>query len=219
MQIRHQTIKQKQKMKKVLILISMVAMSSVAVAQTGSWYAGGMLGFGSSASKDANDNKTTTTNWTFGPEVGTFLKDDIQLGIILGLGGSKEKNDSSDISSSSNFGPTLYARKFWTFTDNFKGFAGLYLNYVGGKTTDFNPQPTGDIEYKQSGFGAKIGVGVAYAIAPRFTLVGQYGIFGWQSVKTTSEGNDISTDSNFGLNVNTTGTSVFNVGIYYTFME
>ncbi len=207
-------------MKKALILISMVALSSVAVAQTGSWYAGGMLGFGSSSSKDANDDKTTTTNWTFGPEVGTFIKDDIQLGIILGLGGSKVKDENGDISKSSNFGPTIYARKFWNFTDNFKGFAGLYLNYVGGKTTDFDtPQQGTDTEYKQSGFGAKIGVGVAYAIAPRFTLMGQYGLLGWQSVKTTSEGNDISTDSNFGLNVNTTGTSVFNVGIYYTFMQ
>lgn len=206
-------------MKKALILISMVAMSTVAVAQKGSWYVGGNVGFGSTTSKDANDNKTTNSSWTLGPEVGTFLKDDIQVGLVLGLGGSKEKNDSADVSSSSNFGPTLYVRKFWKFTDNFSGFAGLYLNYVGGKMTDFNPQPTGDVEYKQSGFGAKIGVGVAYAIAPRFTLVGQYGILGWQSVKTTSEGNDISTDSNFGLNVNTTGAAVFNVGIYYTFKQ
>ena len=207
-------------MKKTLILISMIAMSTVAVAQKGSWWAGGNVGFGSSTSKDANDNKTTITNWNFGPEVSTFLKDDIQLGLVLGLGGSKEKNDDGDISSSTNLGPTVYVRKYWKFTDNFSGFAGLYLNYLGGSTTLFDTPVQGtDTKFKQSGFGARIGVGVAYAIAPRFNLVGQYGILGWQSVKTTSEGNDISTDSNFGLNVNTTGTSVFNVGIYYTFLQ
>lgn len=213
-------------MKKVLVLISMVVTSTVALAQTGSWYVGGVVGFGSHTDKDPDDKKNVTSSWAFGPEVGTFLKDDIQVGIALGISGSSEKHDGDDYKSSTDISPTIYGRKFFKATDELSAFAGLYLSYLGGSMTD---KSTGDdVKYKQSGFGARVGIGVAYAISPKFTVVGQYGLLGFQTISYKADGNDAGGASDFDFGVNTVGSStlvqgngsgsVFNIGIYYTFI-
>ena len=209
-------------MKKALFILTMVASSFVAMAQKGNWYVGGVVGFASNTAKATNGFKTTSSSWAFGPEGGTFLKDDIQLGLALGLGGSSEKDDNGKIFTSTNFSPTVYVRKFFKVTDDFSMFAGFYLNYLSGKTTDYNPTT----ESTQSGIGLRLGVGVAYALSPRFTAVGQYGLMGYQSVTNKVDGNNTGTDSSFNFGVNTVGSStlsqgngsgaVFNIGIYYT---
>src|SRR6478609_3079925 len=203
-------------MKKITWIMVMLVTSTVAMAQKGSFYIGGVAGYSSSTDKAPNGNKSGTTSWAFAPEGGTFLRNDIQLGLALGLGGSNTKNNGNDIETSSNFNPTIYSRKFFKLTDNFSTFAGLYIDIISGKTTDHTITPAQ--ESKQSGFGARVGVGVAYALSPRFTAVGQYGLLGYKSVKNKVAGNDAGTDSDFNFGVNTVGTgSVFNVGIYYTF--
>lgn len=203
-------------MKKALILISMIAVSSVALAQQGSWYIGGLAGFSSSKSEAAGGGpESVSSSWAFSPEIGTFLKDDIQLGVALGITGSKTTYDGDDISKSTNLDPTVYGRKFFKITDNFSTFAGLYLSLISEKTTDYGPT----VETKTSGFGARVGVGVAYALSPRFTALGQYGLLGFQSTKDKVDGDEVSKDTSFDFGVNTTGGSVFNVGIYYTFMQ
>jgi hypothetical protein len=204
-------------MKKTLLVLSMVALSSVAMAQKGSWYAGGQVGFGSSTDKDANDKKDVTSTWNFNPEVGTFLKDDIQLGLVLGLGGSKSKFDGDETGSTTRFSPTVYGRKFFKVTDQFSTFAGLYLSLISEKNID---KTTGyEVEMKSNGFGAKVGVGCTYALSPRFTAVGHLGLLNFQSVNNKVEGNDAGKSAEFGLDVNTFGAAAFNVGVYYTFMQ
>ena len=203
-------------MKKALILILMIVVSSVVMAQQGSWYIGGLAGFSTSKDEDAGSGvESVTTSWAFSPEFGTFLKDDIQLGIALGIGGSKDKFDGDDVSKSTQIDPTIYGRKFFKLTDNFSTFAGLYLSLISEKTTDYGPT----VETTTSGFGARVGIGVAYALSPRFTAVGQYGLFGFESTKDKLDGDEVSNSSAFDFGVNTTGGSVFNVGIYYTFKQ
>lgn len=211
-------------MKKALFILTMVASSFVATAQKGNWYVGGVVGFASNTSKDASGFKTINSSWAFGPEGGTFLKDDIQLGLALGLGGSSSKNDSKTITTSTNFGPTVYIRKFFKITDNFSTFAGFYLNYANGKTTDYTFTPS--TESTSSSVGLRLGVGVAYALSPRFTAVGQYGLMGYQTTSFKTGGNSNGSESSFNFGVNTVGSStlsqgngsgaVFNIGIYYT---
>lgn len=203
-------------MKKTAWIMVMLVISTVAMAQKGSFYIGGIVGFSSSTYKAPNGNKSGTSSWAFAPEAGTFLQDDIQLGISLGIGGSNTKNNGNDTETESNLSPTVYGRKFFKLTDNFSTFAGLYLDFISGKTTDHTVTPAE--ESKESGFGARVGVGVAYAFSPRFTAVGQYGLLGFQSVKNKVDGNDAGTDTDFDFGVNTVGTgSVFNIGLYYTF--
>ncbi len=144
-----------------------------------------------------------------------------------GWSGSSEKDDNGKIFTSTNFSPTVYVRKFFKVTDNFSTFAGFYLNYANGKTTDYTFTPS--TESTSSGVGLRLGVGVAYALSPRFTAVGQYGLMGYQSTTNKVDGNNTGTDSSFNFGVNTVGSStlsqgngsgaVFNVGIYYTFKK
>jgi hypothetical protein len=203
-------------MKKALILITMIAIPSLAMCQQGSWYIGGLAGFSTSKSEDAGGGaEAVNTSWAFSPEFGTFLQDDIQLGIALGIVGSKDKFDGDDVSKSSQINPTIYGRKFFSVTDNFSLFTGLYLRLISEKTTDYGPTT----ETKTSGFGARVGVGVAYALSPRFTAVGQYGLLGFQSTKDKLDGEETTKDSSFDFGVNTTGGSVFNIGLYYTIKQ
>jgi hypothetical protein len=212
--------------KKLILILILAATTTVTMAQKGSWYIGGVAGFGSHTETDVNDDEWTHSMWSFGPEVGTFLTDDIQLGIALGLGGTTEGNDSIDLTETSSFNPTLYGRKFFKITENFSTFGGLYLNFISESMTDRSSGS--DIESEGSGFGARLGIGVAYALSPRFTAVGQYGLLGFQSVSFESGGTDAGDESSFDFGVNTVGSSsfsqgngsgsVFNIGIYYTFL-
>lgn len=210
-------------MKRVLLIFTFIFTGYVATAQQGSWYIGGVANYASESSKSASGFTNTLSGWAFGPEVGTFLSDDVQLGIYLGLGGSSAKDDNGEISSSSEFSPTVYARKFFKITDNFSAFGGLYLSLVSATNKDFTGG--GNVnETKGSGFGARLGIGVAYALSPRFTAVGQYGLFGYQNVSYKQNGADAGSVSNIDIGVNTIGygTSgqsggIFNIGLYYTF--
>jgi hypothetical protein len=214
-------------MKKIILLTVLLFTMIAASAQKGSMYIGGVIGYSSNTSKDPSDFKTTTSDWAFAPEVGTFLQDDIQLGIFLGISGGSQKNDDGNLYTYSSLSPTIYARKFFPITDEFSAFAGGYLNVSSGSFDDNAGGTTGIT--KQSGFGLRLGIGVAYALSPRFTAVGQYGLIGFQTMKSTFEGADAGTDSSFDFGVNTVGFSslsqgngsgsVFNIGIYYTFKQ
>ena len=211
-------------MKKLCLLLMIVLISTISYAQKGSWYIGGVGGYGSHTTDPVNDVKFTSNTWAVGPEVGTFLQNDIQLGFILGLNGSSEKNGDNKIAESTNFSPTLYTRKFKKITDNFSLFAGLYFNYLSGTVKDFVPT---EVKTTGSGFGINLGVGAAFALSPRWTAVGQYGLLGYSSVSFKEDGTKTSTESDFNFGVNTVGSasfvqgngsgSVFNIGIYYTF--
>lgn len=110
-------------------------------------------------------------------------------------------------------------------TDDFSIFSGVYLNVTSGTTTDYSGGG-GTNELKWSGFGLRLGVGIAYALSPRFTILGQYGLLGYQSLSTKFNGNDNGTTSTFDFGLNTIGSSsfsqgngsgsVFNIGLYYT---
>lgn len=210
-------------MNKLVLSLAFILAALVASAQKGSWYVGGVVSYASETSKTPTGFTNTVSGWALGPEVGTFLKDDIQLGLYLGLSGSSEKDDNGDISSSSDFSPTVYGRKFFKITDDFSAFGGLYLSFISGSITTYTGGG-GSNETKGSGVGMRLGVGVAYALSPRFTAVGQYGLLGYQSVSYKQNGNDAGSVSNFDFGVNTIGYGsqgqsggIFNIGLYYTF--
>ncbi len=220
-------------MKKTLFILALFAFALTAMGQKGSWYVGGLAGYASSTNKDADDDdKTITSSWAFGPEFGTFLSDRFQLGFVVGLSGSSRKvNDNKDYTYSS-FSPTVYVRHFYPVTDNFSLFGGVYLGLINGTRKNYEYENGNETEIKSSmsGFSGRVGIGVAYALSPRFTAVGQYGLFGFSSVNNkNNDGEKTSTDTSFDFGVNTIGGSmlsqgngsgaVFNIGIYYTIKE
>lgn len=198
-------------MKKNLIITTLLLLGTGVMAQQGSWYLGGMAGYGSSSAKN-NDMTIKSSSWNFSPEFGTFLKDDIQLGLALNISGTNSEDSLSGIESTSSFAPVLYARKFWTLVDKLSVFAGLNLKYTSTTAKDFS-EPT--METKMNGFGADINVGIALGLGERFTALGSYGLLGYSSMTTDSGNDNDLTVTDFGLNVNTLG-PVFNVGLYYT---
>jgi len=192
--------------KSILALLICLFAFSFSYAQKNSWYVGGQLGFNSKTEKNTGSADVTTTTWSVAPEVGTFLQKDLQLGFALNLGGSNSTNNSE-----TTFSPVIYLRKFYPVGDKFSLFTGIVGNFTAGSTK------VNDQSGTLSGWGLNLSLGAAYAVSKTFTVVGQYGLFGYsyESVKYDSTKNSIS---NFGLNVNSLG-PVFNVGIYWTFKE
>ena len=207
-------------MKKFICFFAVTFLALSSYAQGSIWYIGGVAGYGSSTYKPTNGNEQKTNSWAFGPEFGTMLKKDLQLGFILGLNGSTEKYGDNDETTTTYFSPTIYVRKFKAVTDNFSVFSGLYFNYSTGKEDDNGDETT------LNGFAVNLGFGVAYNITPRFTAVGQYGVLGYSSTTYKNDGEEYATQNDFGLGVNTVGSgsfvqgngsgAVFNIGLYYT---
>jgi len=211
-------------MKKTIFLFAFIAFAMIAMGQKGSWYIGGMIGYNSSTDKvDSSGTKTLSSAWQASPEIGTFLTKNVQLGLVTGVIGSSRKiGDKKDFNSFS-FDPTLYVRYFFHLTDNFSVFTGIYLNYFYG-IDKYYSYPSGSetsLKGTHSGYGARLGIGIAYALSPRFTAVAQYGLAGFSSiVYKDNDGNKTSTSTNFDVGINTVGAgSVFNIGLYYTFKK
>jgi hypothetical protein len=192
--------------KYIFILLLFLFAASVGYAQKGSWYIGGQLGFNSKTETNTGSSDVTTTTWSVAPEVGTFLQNNLQLGFALNLGGSNSTNTSE-----TTFSPVIYLRRFYPVGDKFSLFTGIVGNFTAGSTKVNGQDGT------LSGWGLNLSLGAAYAVSKTFTVVGQYGLFGYsyESVKFDNSKNSVS---NFGLNVNSLG-PVFNVGIYWTFKE
>ena len=95
--------------------------------------------------------------------------------------------------------------------DKFSLFTGIVGNFTTGSTKVNNESGT------LTGWGLHLSLGAAYAVSKTFTVVGQYGLFGY-SYESSKINNTKNSASNFGLNVNSLG-PVFNVGLYWTFKE
>ncbi len=192
--------------KSIFALMLFLFAASATYAQKGSWYIGGQLGFNSKTEKNTGSSDVTTTTWSVAPEVGTFLQNNLQLGFALNLGGANAPNTSE-----TTFSPVIYLRRFYPVGDKFSLFTGIVGNFTAGSTKANNQSGT------LSGWGLNLSLGAAFAVSKTFTLVGQYGLFGYsyESVKFDTTKTSVS---NFGLNVNSLG-PVFNVGIYWTFKE
>ncbi len=183
-------------------------------AQKGSWYLGGQVGFNLKTEKTTGTPDIKTTTWNVAPEVGTFLENHLQLGFAVNLGGNHTDSISGfPATTETTWSPVVYLRRFYPVGDKFSVYTGVAANFeVGSSKVGSND------DGKISGWGLNLTLGAAFAVSKTFTVVGQYGLFGYtyQSIKYSD--NDKTSTSNFGLNVNSLG-PVFNVGLYWTFKE
>lgn len=126
--------------------------------------------------------------WKVAPEAGIWVTDDLQLGLVLTI---------ENVVDETNFAPHLYLRKWFTVTEKFSLYAGINgrLNSNPGFEAD------GDAV-----FDAFLDGGFAYAVAPRWGIVGRVGSLGY-------------IDEEFKFDFNMSPQSLFNVGIYWTFLE
>ncbi len=172
-------------MKKLVLTFVFVAISYFGYSQQGSWYIGGGFGFQEDYVKVA-------------PEVGTWLKDDLQLGLVLTF-----ENNSSEANDMSNFAPHLYFRKWWPVGERFS-------LYVGANARPNFVSMEGD---NNTLFEAFVDAGFAFAVAERWGIVGRAG----NGIGLLANGD--KTDTSFGADFNMSPMSLFNVGLYYTFKQ
>jgi len=213
-------------MKKLITISSaLLILTGSAMAQEGSWYIGGNAGFNSKkTTSDIRGTKSDdikNTEWSFAPEVGTFLSNNLQVGVGLNFGGNKITDYNSAVdreTTVSRFGGTLYARYFFG-KGNFRPFLGANLSLLPGSAKIKSIVNTED-KYNTFDWGININAGFAYALNSRVTVVGSFGAIGFSSNSVSSKDGDYKqTTSGFGFeNAGTLGNR-FTVGVYYTFKK
>lgn len=208
-------------MNKIVLTLALATICSTGFAQKGSLYLGGTVGF--STSSNATDNNGTTvkgsqeTNWSFSPEVGTFLTDNIQVGVGLNVTGYKfdARGPITNITTRNHFGATLYARNFFG-KNAFKPFVGLNVSVLPG--IEQNEVGATTTKTKLMDIGANLNAGFSYAVTPRVTFVGSIATLGFSSSTSEVDGSNVKKHTtDFGLDANTL-TSRFTVGVYYTIL-
>ncbi|MFD2721532.1 outer membrane beta-barrel protein [Hymenobacter monticola] len=207
--------------------VALLAGAFSAQAQQGSLYIGGQAGFNTSNTETDGSLGTITirkaSNYSFSPELGTFLSNQLQLGVGVTVSGSREESPRSFgttlISRTNRFGGTVYGRYFFG-EGNFRPFLGLNVSVLpGNRTEESSGVANSTTKYTTLDLGANLNAGFAYGLNTRWTVVGSFGTLGFQ--RSTSKLDDIdykTTTTDFGLNVNTLG-NLFTVGVYYTFKE
>ena len=187
-------------------------------AQKGNWYVGGNVGFSSEQLKSETGNTETKTgksnSWSLSPEVGTFLTNQIQVGVAFTFAGSNYKDQRSDFKSeSNNYGGTVYSRYFFG-KEVFKPFIGLNASYLAGKSKTEGGL-NNDTETNTSTFGINANAGFGYALSKRVTALGSFGFFGFESNTSKPADNVKNISNSFGFNASTLGNR-FTIGFYYT---
>ena len=215
-------------MKQFILLVVLLSGTMAAQAQKGSFYIGGQAGFNSTSTEIENRGVTITTaksnNYSFSPEIGTFLSNQVQLGVGFTFSGSRQETPANLNTNAYNtrinrYGGTVYSRYFFG-EGVFRPFIGLNASVLpGNSTSDFGGVAGGTVKANTLDIGANLNAGFGYGLTKRVTLVGSFGTFGFQRSASKQEGSDVkTTTNNFGLNANTLG-NLFNVGLYFTFVS
>ena len=105
-------------MKKLLVSAVILLMGTVAYAQKGSVYIGGEVGF---ETIDGGEDGEDGSAWVFGPEIGTWLSDQNQLGIVLRFQGDD---------FATTIAPHLYFRRWFPLNEKFSLYAGVNARFV-----------------------------------------------------------------------------------------
>ncbi|MDQ2795479.1 MAG: outer membrane beta-barrel protein [Bacteroidota bacterium] len=167
--------------------VALVLAALTAQAQQGSIYLGGQVGFNTSTTEvDNNGTKISTgkvDNYSFSPEIGTFLTNQVQLGVGFTFSGSYRETPfsvgSAAVSKTTRYGGTVYSRYFFG-EGNFRPFLGLNTSVLPGNSTTGSGGPVNStIKYNTLDLGANLNAGFAYGLNTRFTVVGSFGTLGF----------------------------------------
>jgi hypothetical protein len=215
---------------KFLTIISGLLLVTVlsASAQKGKFYLSGSVGLRTFDTSSAISGQSPTnfgsTQFSLTPEVGFFLKDDLQLGVMLGYnqtssesGGFFESEDSENV-----FAPGLYLRKLFAVNDKLAFHVGLgtSLNNGSGDRKSLNFSGEEDIEeYTVSGFAVNLPVGVMYQLSKKVTFIASYDFISYTSRTEQIDGMDDRTIKNldvvYGAGVENAGFAPLTAGFFF----
>ncbi|MDR0863457.1 MAG: hypothetical protein LBO74_00815 [Candidatus Symbiothrix sp.] len=187
---------------KKTVLIMFVAFLGLAYANAQT-YVGGSLGIGSTTNKPKSGEKTTTSSFSFNPEVGYSLDEKSDIGIELLFGTKKEGK-----AKTSAYGASPYFRysiaEFGQFA--ILGKASLYV--LGDKS---KANSSAD-ELKSTAFGLGVTPILAYNLSDRIVLLANLNFLGLNFNQTSRKSGDydLGTSTNFGLGIDTD--DIVNIG-------
>lgn len=190
---------------KTFAIILMIFAFSTLFSQKGTFYLGGSAGLTSKSIKTGSNEADKFNSWVLSPEIGTWISDNLQAGIAINFGGS-----SSEGSSSSYFGSTLYTRKFWKAGQSLRPFVGLNIGGRVGETSSNNSTNV----LKSNVIGLNLNAGFGYVLSEKWTVIGSFGFLGYETRTSKYQIGPKTTSSDFGLDVSTLGNRI-NVGFYY----
>lgn len=177
-------------MKKVT-LIMFVAVIGILSANA-QFYLGGSLKFGTKTAKPEGGTKTTGSQFSIMPEAGYHLNQDLDLGLVLGFSNVKDQNDVK----TSNWGVSPYAR--YSFVEFGRlSVWGQAAFFAGGSDVD-------KLKTKSTVFGLTVSPVLKYSLSNRFDLMTNLNFFniGFSQTSTKVDGKKVSTDTSFGLGIN-----------------
>lgn len=205
-------------MKKLILLatalafgINVNAQEKESVSLEGRWFIMGQAGYNSSHEGDVQ-------SYSFAPQIGTFVSEDIALGLGVGYIGSKEESENANVVNTNKESLLVVkplARKYWNVANNFFIFGELSVPLGFGKITNETSlgNTTTSAEAKFTNIGVQLAPGLDYYLSDNWSLEATFGLLGWNSVKPKD--GDAANSFNFGLNSGVD--NGVKIGIKYTF--
>ena len=201
-----------------ILLVLLLSASCFAQAQIskGSIWLGGNIGFNSS--RDEMPQESKQSNAFITPAMGIAFSQNIVSGIQLNIALSENNSGGID-RSTSNYGASLFLRRYWNVINRFYAFAHASAGY-----TSLNEEVK-STNYLQdvNGWSASMGLspGVSFAINKRFHIESAfYNLFYLQYTQRQTDITSNSVKSSYdshsvGAGVSLENGSYFNVGFRY----
>ena len=195
-------------MKKIMMTLAAVCVAATMNAQG---YIGGSLGF---SSNKTNNGNVTSTQFAIAPELGYKLDDKMSVGVALGFGYGKTKNDITNAEAkTTTFDIKPYLRyQVLTF-----GKANIFVD--GG--LDFGMSKSEDMKPAMD-FGLFVSPGISYDINETWSIAAHLNdmfSFGYHksAVADVAGAPDPDTRINAGLSTGGFNLGSLTFGVYYNF--
>lgn len=216
-------------MKKFILLFAIAVSAIAAQAQTasGTFFAGGSLGFNSSSNK-IKVGSTSNDDWKrseffFNPAAGYFVADKTLIGITANLGREKtttfSNNNNRSIYTTTPLNIGIFGRRYFMLNEQF-GFTGTLnvLGIFGNEETenyDASTNTTIVTKFKIRGFSTSITAGPVWFATPHIGIEANMGLLGFANQTSTRENSNpelSETESGFSFGLNAMS---LNLGLYY----
>lgn len=178
----------------ILMLLTTASFGVYAQAKKGNFSVGGSIGFSSFKDED-NEGEYKRTSFGVTPQLGYFLADGVEIGVLGTLQTSKEEYEAADGPKGTDFAVGPYF-KYYIFTSNENFAFTVQASALFGGTKD---EPAVGDPVKGSQFVAAISPGFSYFFTPKLGLDFQLAGISFVSEKPNKDLDDKTTEFTFGI--------------------